>query len=73
MKSDLGKRFASPETRRLALQPELEMIHAARKGHNEPETLDEADRALQYVPNWSGLNHCDHSVKPSFSLNSDFL
>jgi len=38
------------------------MTHAAMKGHNDPAMLEEAERALQKVPNCSGLNHCIKNV-----------
>lgn len=39
------------------------MIHAATKGQSDPDTLEEAERALQKVPNWAGLNHYIHHIK----------
>ena len=46
-----------PDTMRLARQSNWFMIHAAIKGQRDPDTLEEADKALQKVPNWAGLNH----------------
>ena len=46
-----------PETIKLALQSNCAMTQAAINGQSDPDTLDEADKALQNVPNCSGLNH----------------
>ena len=46
-----------PETTRLARQSKCSITQVAKKGQRDPETLEEAESALQNVPNCSGLNH----------------
>lgn len=55
--------FGLPETRRLARQSKCEIIQVAKNGQRDPETLEEAERALQKVPNCSRLNHCRSSFE----------
>lgn len=46
-----------PETIKLARQSNCAIIQVAKNGQRDPETLEEAESALQNVPNCSGLNH----------------